>query len=301
MNEDELKRKVNRLRHEIDRKDKNIRGLYKEINFHKSEADEWRLKRDKATEIVKTSGKGAKSCIEKRDIVNKEIASLKKRRESLTKSSREIRNSLKKEKNIRDELNTGSKGTHEMLRKIYYKDMDKLLNNDIELQKEILIFDNIFETGKRLNLAKKADNIHHCMLTEYKDLKNSNKDLDDIHEKIHALAGESQVNHESAMKIYKGVDSMRKESDKCHKKLLEKYDDLNPLRDSVTAIKGEIQEMRDELTPLMEQLEKIRAAREDQKKKKDVVEAKKKLEGNKRLNMSDFKILLDGGELKLKE
>lgn len=298
MNEKELKEHINTLRHEIDKKNSDIKRLYKEINFHKAEADKLRTERDESAGKVKKLSTEAKDFIKKRDEVNTEISGLKKKRILLLTDIKNLGGTIKDVKVKRDELNRIARGTNERIQFSYELSFDTLLNKDLPLNDEIKIFDNLFEIRDRFIAAKKANKIHQSVSNTYTNIKNINAELDEIHGKIQNLAQESQKNHENAMRIYKEIDELRKYSDECHGKLLEKYDLMNPLRDNVTSIKNEIKEIREKLTPFVTEIENIRLERDERKKEKDALEAKEKLQSKKRLSLEDFKILLDRNEIK---
>lgn len=298
MNEKDLKEKINALRHEIDKRNKDIRKLYREINFHKAEADKLRIGRDESGTKIKKVNAEAKEFIKKRDEVNKEISELKKKRSLLLTEIKNLRGNIKDTKVQRDELNRIARSTNERLQISYESSLDTLLNKDIPLQDEIRIFENLFEIRERLIAAKKANIMHQSVSRTYENMKDINKELDDIHSKIQNLAQESQKNHEDAMRIYKEIDELRKYSDECHRGLLEKYDLMNPLRDNVTSIKNEIREIQEKLTPFVIELEKIRSEREERRKEESVIEAREKLQGKKRLTIEDFRILLERNEIK---
>lgn len=301
MNEKDLKEKINALRHEIDKRNKDIKRLYGEINFHKVEADKFRIERDNSASKIKKFNAEAVEFIKKRDSANSEISELKKKRDLPLNEIRILRSSIKDTRIQRDELNTVARGTSDRLQISYEISFDTLLNKDIALQDEIKIFENLFEIRDRFIAAKNANKMHQSVSRTYDDMKNINKELDEIHNKIQSLAQESQKNHEGAMSIYKEIDELRKYSDECHKKLLETYDYMNPLRDNVTAIKKEIKEIQEKLTPFVTELEKIRSKREERKKEESALEAKEKLQSKKRLSIEDFRILLERNEIKFEE
>lgn len=301
MNEKELKDNVNALRHDIDEREKRIRELYKEINFHKKDADGWRLKRDENTEKANKMSEEARIFTVNRDELNAKIAKLKERRAELINTIKSLTKDIKDSKSVRDQLNKTARGTDESLLGILAGDLDTLLHRDIPLKDEIRIFEKLFELSERVEVAKQADTVHQKVVGGYGQVQGFKAELDKIHEEIQSIARASQEQHEEAMKIYKEVSRMRKESDECHKKLLEKYDLMNPLRDRVNELKNEIKLMQEKLSPHLDEMDKIRQEREDRKRDKDITEAKEKLQSSKRLSLEDFRLLLERGELDLEE
>jgi len=202
MNERELKKKVNDLRHEIEKRDKDIKNLYNEINIYKKEADELRLKRDQAKESIKISLGDAKVFLNKRDELNKEVAELKKKRKKLSDKIKKLSGDIKNEKIERDELNKDARGTKEILIEIYEDKLKKILEDEIHLEDEIQIFNKLFEIKERLKTVEKADDVHKKISKDYEKIQKLNKNFDSICKKIKSIAEESQESHERAMQIY---------------------------------------------------------------------------------------------------
>jgi len=299
MNEKELKKKINELRHEIDRRNKKLREIYQELGFHRRDADTLRTRRDQLTEKAKKLRGEAKVFIARRNEINEEITKLKKKRISLIEKVKTLTRDIKETKGQRDELNRIARAPDELLDEIYKRDIEKLLEKEMPLGDEIKIFEKIFEIKDRLVAAKKADSIHGKMSATYEDVKKINLSIDKINESIKALAEESQENHQRAMSTYKEVDSISEESTQAHKKLLEKYELMNPLRDQIKSVKNEINNIREKLAPFAEEWEKIRLEREDRKKTQEALKAKEKLQSRKRISIDDFRVLLEKEEIKL--
>lgn len=164
MNEKELKDHVNSLRHEIDARDKQIKDLYRDVNIHKKDADNWRAKRDETTEKANKMSEEARLFTSNRDELNQKIATLKEKRTQLINQIKEITKNIRDSKNVRDELNKAAGGTDQSLLGRYSGDLDVLLSRDIALAEEIRIFDKIFEISERVEVAKKADTVHQTIL-----------------------------------------------------------------------------------------------------------------------------------------
>jgi len=188
MNEKELKNNINALRHEIDQRNKRIRELYREINFHKRDADQLRIKRDETTERANKLGEEAKIFIANRDKLNEKISKLKERRNSIITEIKNFTREIKENKNLRDELNKDSRGTNELLKDIYEKNLKILLNDDIPLKDEIKLFDKVFEIKERLKVAKKADSLHKKILNKYDHIQKLKTELNQIREEIQNIA-----------------------------------------------------------------------------------------------------------------
>ena len=83
LSESELKHKINFLRQQIDSKDREIKGLFKEMNLHNKGTNELRDKRDELNKRVKDLRVTAMEYRNKRDEVNKKIAELKQQRNEM--------------------------------------------------------------------------------------------------------------------------------------------------------------------------------------------------------------------------
>jgi uncharacterized coiled-coil DUF342 family protein len=170
------------------------------------------------------------------------------------------------------------------------------LNQDIALDKEIKLFNGIFQLMERLEAAREATEFHKKVLSTYQEIKGLDEKADGISAEIRALADESEKYHLQAVGIYGRVDELRKEADESHRKLLEKYAVLNPLRDKATAIRNELAKVQEEMTPYKEELDKIKAKRDEERKAQRAVEAKEKLKNSKRITFDDFRAIIEGEE-----
>ncbi|MBN2014079.1 MAG: hypothetical protein JW778_02765 [Candidatus Altiarchaeota archaeon] len=297
MNEKELKKQVNELRHEIDGREKEVKVLYSEIEVHRNGAVELKLQIDQAKESIKSSLEEAKLFLSKRDELNKEVAELKKKRKKISDKLRKLGEEIKAKKMKRDELNSKARGTREILGKLYQEKLAKILEGDIPLIDEIRLFDRIFEIEDRLDVVGKADELHTKISKEYEKIQKLNKTFDGVCKKIKSLAEESQESHERAMQIYHGVDDLRERSKQDHGKIKEKYEQINPLRDKVTALKQDIRVLREKLTPLNEELKSFKKQRDDRRRVEDTTKAKEKLQKKGRVSIDDLRVLLESGEI----
>jgi len=299
MNEKELKKKINGLRNEIDHRNKKLKDIYHELEFHRRDADTLRTKRDQFNEKAKKLRQEAKSFVAKRNDVNKEIGKLKNKRASFIEKIKTLTRDIKETKGYRDELNRIARAPDTLLTEIYQRDVEKLLEKDMPIEDEVKLFDKIFEVKDRLLAAKKADTVHWKVSSTYEEVKKLNLNIDNINESVQSLAEESQENHQRAMSIYKEIDVISEESTQAHKKLVEKYELMNPLRDQIASIREEIKGVQEKLAPFVDEWGKIRHEREERKKSQDALKAKEKLQSKKRISIDDFRVLLEKNELEL--
>jgi uncharacterized coiled-coil DUF342 family protein len=294
MNENELKEKINALRGEADKKKKEINDILSEIKVHQREIGSLRDTRDLGNEECKRLSMEARQLREKRDDLNKRIAAIKEERRKINDQIKSRSGDIKDSKEKRDLLNRSARGSDLSLVSRYERDMAALVGQDIPLEKEIQIFDSIFKLMDRVEAAKEATEFHKKVISTYDEIKSLDERADKISADIRALADESEKYHLAAIDIYAKVDELRKKADESHAKLLEKYNVINPSRDKITELKKEIDEIQDQMSPYNDEMDKIRAAREGERKAQLAVEAKQKLKTSKRISFEDFKAILDG-------
>ena len=294
MNENELKDKINEYRAEIEKRKKAINEILSEIKVHQREIVSLRTARDTGNDECKRLSLQARELREKRDQLNMKIAALKEERRVLNEQIKARSGSIKESKEKRDLLNRSARGSDATLLTRYERDMDALLNRDIPLEKEVKVFENIFKLIDRVEAAKEATEFHKKVISTYDEIKSLDDKADKISVEIRSLADESEKYHLKAVEIYAQVDELRKKADESHAKLLEKYNLVSPLRDKITALKKEMDKTQEDMNPYLEEQDKIRQAKEGERRAQLAVEAKQKLKSSKRISFDDFRALLEG-------
>jgi uncharacterized coiled-coil DUF342 family protein len=294
MNENDLKDKINELRNEVEKKKKSINDILSEIKVHQKDVISLRNTRDQGNEDCKRLSMQARELREKRDALNHQIAELKEERRKINEKIKAMSGNIKDSKEKRDQLNRSARGSDSALISRYERDLDRLVNQDIPLDKEIQLFDNIFTLMDRVEAAREATEFHKKVINTYDEIKSLDERADKISADIRALAEESEKYHLSALEIYQQVDELRKKADESHAKLLEKYTLVNPARDKITEIKKEIDQLQTDMSPYTDELDQIRSVREGERKAQMAVEAKHKLKTSKRISFDDFRAILEG-------
>lgn len=296
MNEEEIQEKLDEYRSFVEENRKKINGLISEARDHQKDISHLRKERDRGNDRCKELSIKAKQMREKRDALNNEIAQLKSQRKELNDKIKNMSSAIKGHKEKRDELNREARGTDQSLVQRYGKDMDSLLNKDISLDREIKLFNNIFQLQDRVEAAKEATEFHKKVISTYDGIKEYDDLADKLSDKIRQLADESEKYHLKAIEIYSQVDKIRGEADQCHERLLEKYKIVSPIRDKITAIKKEMESRQEKMLPHLGQMDKLNLGKDVERRAQKAADAKKKLKDSGRISLDDLKALMDSSE-----
>lgn len=299
VSERSLREKVNRLRDELDQKERDLSKAFKDLSLHRTNSKRFKEERDRLNSYVRAFVEEASILKTHRDSINQDIARIKQRREGLQKAVRGERDAMDQVKKERDKLNEVSKGRYERLVSLYAEDLETFTSADIPLGHEIDISNQLVELGDRINAAKGADQKHRQLRKGYNQIKIMQKELDLIHERIQRLADESQQYHEKLVNRYKKIDTMRAESDEHHKKLIETYRITDPLRDKIDTLKKTIKGIREKLGTNIGELKDTRLKREETKNEEKRIEAKERYQKTGKMSIEDLRILIENKELKL--
>lgn len=299
LSEKELKEKINQLRQQLDQKERELKGIFREISLHSDGGQELRTKRDALNARVKELSPKAAELRKKRDEVNAKISELKARRDGLKSEGKGYSEKIGELKKIRDGYNQTARGRTETLEKAYSDELNVFLTGDIPLEHEINVYKRLIELGQRIDATKKANMIHSEMSIEYNRAKDIYTDLDGLHMQIQALAQESQKFHLEMIAAYNNIDTLRKEADSYHIQLIEKFKSINPLRKKISGLKNEIPKLRDELGIYLEQMKDFQLVKDEQKTDMKREQAREKYEKTKRLSLEEFKILVESQDIKL--
>jgi phosphoserine phosphatase len=288
---------------------KNIEDLRRELSSLKesrdstnSEARKWVEKRNSALEQIKKFRVEISVLREKRDALNKEVQDLKVLREQAKK--------MKAEK--QKEISTMEERIRPIIRNKPQRDMEGL-------QKEIEEIDWKIQTTliplKDEKYLVDQVKVLETQLSAYKQLQKAGKQITELrtvresfegearlhHEKLSALASESQKIHEEMINTVKGIRALQDEANAAHQSYLEarqrsaglhqKYlECLSQVKSAEQGIR-ETQDQNKSKTEL-EAKEKLNEAREKLKKR-----SLEKLKQKERLTWEEFQILAEDGML----
>ncbi|PKL53794.1 MAG: phosphoserine phosphatase [Candidatus Methanoperedenaceae archaeon HGW-Methanoperedenaceae-1] len=297
--ERELKEKTNQLRQRLDKNERELKNIFREISLHNEGGQDLKAKRDGINGRVRELSKKASELRIKRDEANKQIAGLKSLRDEFRKTSQDAGEKIGALKKTRDELNKTARGRVETLDKAYSEELDKFVNADIPLEYEIDLFNRLIELGQRLEATKKANEIHVEMSQEYTKSKVVYSDMDSVYEQIRAFSDESQKYHEGMIALYNEMDTLRKEADAYHAQLSEKYKCISPLRGRIDGLKSDSLRIKEELDAYLEQGKEIQLAKDERKNEEKRVEAKDKFKKTGRLSLDELRILVENEDIKL--
>ena len=297
-NERDLKNKINECRTEIEKNDRILRSIFNELKLHRTDLEDAIQKRDELNAKVKEQVAKARTFKINRDVANKEIAELKKLKNSSQEKIKSIKDNISHLKSKRDDFNKISKGNLEFLSKVYADELDKILNADIPLEHEISIFKRLSEFKNRINAAQMADEVHKSIMDIYKNLKGVVVTEQDLHKKIKSLASESQKNHLEMLEIYSKIDVIRKEADEHHLIITSKRAITTPLRNKIDPLKAKIASLRDTLDIYLDKLNGISIVKDEKRIEDKHMVAKERYEQTGKMSLEDLKLLMEKGDLK---
>lgn len=300
ISEKDLKLKVNELRTQITRDERELRSLFNELRLHRTNMAELKEKRDGLNAQVKEMVARARELKEKRDEVNARISELKNVKNARISASQQASDEIAKLKAERDALNQVSRGTVDIISKAYSAELDTFLNADVPLQHEIDVFGRLLQLEERLRAAMKADEVHRKIQETYDaTMSQQAGNGENIGPAIKELADTSQQYHVEMVELYKKVDEMRKDADLCHAQIKEKFGVTEPLRAKIDPLKQRISQLRDELNGYLEKLNDIQLVKDEKKQQEQRVVAKEKLEKTGKMSLQDLKVLMENGDLEL--
>lgn len=185
LNERELKGKVNELRSRIEKSERQLASIFKDLKINRTDIDELKAKRDTLNQQVKERVAKAQALRDRRDEINKQIGEYKEKRSGINSKTQELFSGIAELKEKRDECNKLSHGSVESLSKAYEAELDALFNKELPpLAVEIKIMQKLDDLSKRLDAATKANELHSQIQESYKESKGIHKEGgDEFHEK----------------------------------------------------------------------------------------------------------------------
>jgi len=297
MTEQEAKNKSNQLRNVLERDEKALKSIFRELKLHRADGDDLKIKRDELNAQVRDISKVAQESRTKRDEVNQKIAALKQERSGEMGKTKEKSDEINQLKAKRDENNQISKGTPEILMKNYRENLRKFLEDDINLEHERNLFERLTDLSGRLKAAMEANELHGKMQMIYNDNKDMYVKSDELSAEIKKLSEESQKYHLEMIEIYRKVDEMRKEADGYHKRLTERYALIKPTTAKIDPLKKNVAITRRELDIYLDRLKDFQNERDEKRVDKIHNTAKEKLKQNGRLSLEDLGALIEKGDI----
>lgn len=298
LNERELKGKVNELRSKIEKSERQLASIFKDLKNNRTDIDGLKTKRDTLNQQVKEKVAKAQALRDRRDEINKQISEFKEKRSGINSKTQELFTGIAGLKEQRDECNKLSHGSVESLSKAYEAELDALFNKELPLAVEIKIMQKLDDLSKRLDAAKKANELHSQIQESYKESKGIHKEGDDFHEKIQALSDESQACHLEMLENFKTADEIRKEANMYHAQLTDKIANINSIKEKIDPLKNNIANSRKELSSYLDKLKDLQLTKDENKVSQKHNDAREKLQKNARLSLEDLKLLIEKGDVK---
>lgn len=297
-NERELKGKVNELRSKIEKSERQLASIFKDLKINRTDIDELKAKRDTLNQQVKERVAKAQALRDRRDEINKQIGEYKEKRSGINSKTQELFSGIAGLKEQRDECNKLSHGSVESLSKAYEAELDALFNKEIPLAVEIKIMQKLDDLSKRLDAAKKANELHSQIQDSYRESKGIHKEGDEFHEKIQALSDESQACHLEMLENFKTADEVRKEANMYHSQLTDKIANINSIKEKIDPLKNNIANSRKDLSLYLDKLKDLQITKDENKVSQKHNDAREKLQKNARLSLEDLKLLIEKGDVK---
>lgn len=298
LNERELKGKVNELRSKIEKSERQLASIFKDLKINRTDIDELKAKRDTLNQQVKERVAKAQALRDRRDEINKQIGEYKEKRSGINSKTQELFSGIAGLKEQRDECNKLSHGSVESLSKAYEAELDALFNKEIPLAVEIKIMQKLDDLSKRLDAAKKANELHSQIQDSYRESKGIHKEGDEFHEKIQALSDESQACHLEMLENFKTADEVRKEANMYHSQLTDKIANINSIKEKIDPLKNNIANSRKDLSLYLDKLKDLQITKDENKVSQKHNDAREKLQKNARLSLEDLKLLIEKGDVK---
>lgn len=298
LNERELKSKVNDHRSKIERNERQLSSIFKELKMYRTDIDELKEKRDALNKQVKEKVSQAQELKKKRDAVNRKISEYKGKRSAVNAETQKLFSGISDLKEKRDEFNKFSHGSFESLSKAYATELEAFLNKELPLAVEIKIYEKLIDISNRLDAAKKANEIHAKIQENYEESKEIHNEGDEIHEKIRALSEESQTYHVEMLNNFKAADEIRKEANMYHAQLTDRYSNIHIIKEKIDPLKKAIDTAREELNDYLDKLKDIQLTKDEKNVSQKHSNAKEKLQKNARMSLEDLKLLIEKGDVK---
>jgi uncharacterized coiled-coil DUF342 family protein len=266
--------------------------------MNRADIDELKEKRDSLNQQVKERVAKAQELRDRRDEINKAISEYKEKRSEVNSKTQELFSGIAELKEQRDEWNKLSHGSVESLTRAYEAELDAFLNKELPLAVEIKIFQKLNDLSKRLQAAKKANELHAQIQDRYKQSKGIHKKGDEFHEKIQALSDESQACHLEMLENFKSADEIRKEANVYHAQLTDKIMNINSIKEKIDPLKNSIANNRKELSLYLDRLKDLQLTKDEHKVSQKHSDAREKLQKNALMSLEDLKILIEKGDVK---
>ncbi|MFH1835113.1 MAG: hypothetical protein ABH851_02870 [Methanobacteriota archaeon] len=293
MNERELKKKANSLRHEVDSRRKRLSDIFSNLRVHQSDSRELKKKRDSLNDEIKELSQKIKVYKGKRDKLNKAVGKLASSRRKFMGDLKHLGGKQSDSKKIRTQLENNVKNTEQLIEGVLKDKFSVFVSEEIPLRDEKRLFDLILDLSAKLIAARDASKIQEKIMEDFKDSEELSSRLGSMGDEFSVLSEISDEYHKKVIETYEEIRKKKALSSESHSKLKEKYAEMDPLRKQIAGIKEEIAKLQEEITPINEELEDIRRKREEKKKLELAKEAKEKLKTSKRVSLDDLKMILD--------
>lgn len=294
MNEKELKHSINEIRNVIAEKNKGIKEIYDQMNFHRDEISKFKTARDELNKTARDSIEKISVFKEHREAIKRNIEELRSTRESIIVEAKNLNNEIKKNKAERDDFNKLAKAPFNILEEHLDKIVEKLIYADLPLEYEKNLFKRVFDLKERIEASKKANNAHSYVLSIYSTVRQLDDKISDLNNRIEDERNKLNKSYEESRDIYDKITKSKEEANRNHDAVIENYVKVMSLKAKIDRIKAEIKEQQDAMKPFLDQIEDIRAEKEKVRMEEKIMDIKKKLATKKkRLTLEELRVVLD--------
>jgi len=267
----------------------NIISLRNELNKINKDKEMWFDKKEIFSNSFKEKIKSIRENKSKRDDLTKKVKELKGKRYSLNDETRKKISEFKNLSNEKNKLISKSKIKNPQLIK---GEIDKV---EIKLETEAMSFDKEKKLYKNLKVLKKSLgetsqilNLFDIIKILNKEINESKKNTENIHNEIQVTAKQSQEMHESILKNSKEIDELKP-------KEREAFRNFINYRKKFIGINNNLKKKLREMSTIREKINKFELEEEEKKKLKDSIlikskehEFEEKIRTGKKLTTDDF-------------
>lgn len=261
----------------------------KKLNESGESKEKWYAEKEKLSHSIRNDIESVKEIRRKRDELTKQVKELKEQR---TKLNDEIKKKI-------SEVLALKKESESLLSKSKFKnpyalkqDIEKL---ELKLETEDMPFDKEKELSKKLRSLKKSLEEFSGFMAVSDKIRGLNsqiaalkEDSSAVHDRIRAIAGESQRMHESLIQKSKSIDEARAKEEEAFKKFVESKKCFNEANHALKEKLGGMNEIGKKINRFKLEEDEKRKLKESSLIREKEQELEEKMRAGKKLTTEDF-------------
>lgn len=285
----DLFKRINKCKQEV----KNLRTKLNQIDQHK---EHWFEQKDSLWKQSSKLIRQVRVEKKKRDKLTKSVKELKKQRDTLNKTTT---------KHI-SEVNVLRKEKDELMKKLKIKSDPEKLRQDIEkaemrIETEAMPFEKEKKLTKKIKQMIKEfketagiTQVSGRVATLSKDIDDSKKQANKIHQDIQLQAAKSQEYHEAIIKLSKQIDELKKKEEPAFEKFNMFKQEFSKTSDLLNQKLMELSKFNEQLGEIKKDTKKKKKEREEQFIKEKEEEITKKMKRGKKIKTEDLLVFQKG-------